>query len=49
MDEFKAAVFDGDADVGRVGVDVVFDELLDDGDMALDHFAGRDSVDDGVI
>lgn len=45
-DEASAAGGDFDGDAGGVGVDGVFDEFLDDGGWALDHFTGCDLVGD---
>ena len=43
-DAVGAAGLDGDVDAGRVGVEGVFDQLLDDGGGPLDHLAGGDAV-----
>ena len=47
-DEFAAAVFDVDVDVGRSGVDGVFDDFFDHGSRAFDNFTGGDLVDEAV-
>ena len=47
-DELAAAGFDFDADAGGAGVEGVFEQLLNDGCGALDHFAGGDLVGDLV-
>ncbi len=39
-----AAVFGGDDDARRLGVDRVLDELFDNGRGPLDHFTGRDLI-----
>ena len=43
-DEVPAAFGDFDGDVGRAGVDGVFDEFFDDRGRALDHLAGGDAI-----
>ena len=48
-DEPAPAFFDGDVDPLRPGVERVFNELLDGGGWALDHFAGGDAVDKNWI
>ena len=44
-DQASAAVFDLDRDVGRAGIDGVFDQFLDDGSGPFDDFAGGDAID----
>ena len=47
-DELAAAAFDLDADAGGAGIERVFEQLLDHGRGAIDHFAGGDLVGDLV-
>ena len=47
-DEFAAAVFDVDVDVGRTGIDGVFDDFFDHGGGAFNDFAGGDLVNEAV-
>ena len=47
-DEFAAAVFDVDVNVGRAGVNGVFDDFFNHGSRAFDDFAGGDLVDEAV-
>ncbi|EHM54527.1 hypothetical protein HMPREF9080_01238 [Cardiobacterium valvarum F0432] len=47
-DEFAAAVFDVDIDVGRAGVNGVFDDFFDHRGGAFDDLAGGDLVDEAV-
>ena len=46
-DERSPAVLQFDGDVGRSGVDGVFNDLLDDGSRPFDDFAGGDAIDQG--
>ena len=47
-DEFAATVFDVDVNVGRAGVDGVFDDFFDHGGGAFNDFAGGDLVNETV-
>ena len=44
-DQFEAAFFDFDGNLGGPGVEGIFNQFLDDGSGPLDHFASGDAID----